>query len=320
MSSSPCLPLSLSGFLLHHLKERETRAFDAAAGLLSKHPMLRTGLVLWHRFFLQGVSTINSGRVDLRDPAAGISTTSPYGVCLEVLPPPDRVDNVEQKRPLVCDKDAREAVPAAASPPDAAASQVPLFSGFVTGRGSKLPIHEQRPAANEQTPRKIEQSPGNVRAVEIARRMSAISSSASCSTMRYMQREYPVPFIPPRKVDEASPSRPKRGRGLTGPILLGPGSSGEYADVDIERRVEDCAKSTVHVSGACWVFNRCGIMCAAGVALVSINGAEADLSQCSVGGLGQGDLSAYNGLVALNSSLWAIEVSTPHPASNASLC
>ena len=65
----------------------------------------------------------------------------------------------------------------------------------------------------------------------------------------------------------------------------------------------------VHIIGAEWNFERCGVTCCGGTAVVCDNGAQVSLSSCNVGGEGAGDKMAVDGIIASDESVWALDVS-----------
>lgn len=257
-----------------------------------------------------------AGRVELRDSAAGVATTSPHGVCVDMTaavaasasPPPPPCSPPSESHPPPS-KSVAEGT-AHSSPPNAknidrqqarASPVAGAVSGDVAGSSPVLG----------------RQGGGNCFSVSgftSARGLFKDSSRSGVLSAPPLHRcsrrgEAPTPFTIPRRTNQAWPGRAKRERSLIGPILLGSGSSGEHVDANIERCVDDCAQSAVHVAGGIWSFKMCGIACAGGVALVCVDGAEAELKRCSVGGIADGDSSAYNGIVALNHSTWSLTVS-----------
>ena len=255
-----------------------------------------------------------AGRVELRDSAAGVATTSPHGVSV------DMTAAVASPPPLPCSPPS-----GSHPPPSKPVAEGTAYSSAPNARNLDRPHAGASPAAGA--------AGGDVAgsSLELGRQGGGNGLSASGFTSarglfkdssrpgvlsapplhRCSQRgEAPTPFTIPRRTHQAWPGRAKRERSLIGPILLGSGSSGEHVNANIERCVDDCAQSAVHVAGGIWSFKVCGIACAGGVALVCVDGAEAELKRCSIGGIADGDSSAYNGIVALNHSTWSLTVST----------
>lgn len=115
--------------------------------------------------------------------------------------------------------------------------------------------------------------------------------------------KFPRAWVPPPGV-----SRTYKGI-LEGPILFGPGSTGDLADIEIKRSSNISEQSTnMQIAAGQWRFKNCAVTCVSGVAMLCVDGGQVSLDKCLLGGIGRGRGEASNGIAAMNESIWALQV------------